>query len=325
MAETFCASGCEVDIVDRNDLRVFPKKTYDFAIDIHQNFSRWADILPFHCQKILHATGAHWMTQNLAEMNRLIALRDRREISLTPRRQSAPNQGIEIADCVTVLGNVFTVDSFAFSKKPIHRIPISSAYQFDWPDNKNWDQARKKFLWLGSFGMVHKGLDLVLETFSERTDLELTVCGRPEKEDDFFSLYKKELTKLSNIHLAGWVDPASDTFEQIRQEHGFILYPSCSEGGGGAVIHTQHAGLLPVVTPSASVDIENFGVLIRDGSLAAVREAVDKVANFSASDLKARSRASWEHVRQVHTLEAFKNNYQVFVNTLLNNSSNNKA
>ena len=93
-------------------------------------------------------------------------------------------------------------------------------------------------------------------------DLELTVCGRPEKEEDFFEAYRKELTQLPNIRLLGWIKLQSSAFAEIAATHAAVVYPSSSEGGGGSVIHCMHAGLLPVCTPDASVDLEHFGVAI---------------------------------------------------------------
>lgn len=317
MAEIFVAEGCRVDVVERNDPRVVPQLAYDVVVDIHRNLERWSPHLSASCLKVLHVTGAHWLTQNVAEMERLLALRERRGLSLQPRRQAPPVAAIEAADCATVLGNAFTLESFAFARKPLHRIPISSAYEFDWVNEKNWGAARKKFLWLGSFGMVHKGLDLVLEAFAGMPDLELTVCGRPEKEADFFGLYERELTGFANIHHAGWVDPDSEIFTHIRETHGAVVYPSCSEGGGGAVIHCLHAGMLPVVTRAASVDIGSFGVDIGAGTVEAVRNAVRLVSELAPHELEARSRAAWEHAREHHTRHHFRENYRAFVRDLL--------
>ena len=52
----------------------------------------------------------------------------------------------------------------------------------------------KKFVFFGSLGAVHKGLDLLLEVFSRMTtDCKLYVCSGYEKEEDFCKLYHKEL------------------------------------------------------------------------------------------------------------------------------------
>jgi len=96
--------------------------------------------------------------------------------------------------------------------------------------------------------MVHKGLDLALDAFARMPEFQLTVCGRPEKEHDFFDAYRKELTGTDNIHLAGWTDLAAEGFDRIRRTHAGMIYPSSSEGCAGSIVHCTHAGLVPIVT-----------------------------------------------------------------------------
>ena len=312
MAEAWRDLGFRVEICDYDDSSYTPPADCAVAIDLHSNLERWEDKLPAGCVKILHATGCHWRIHNKAELDRLAALRERRGVMLQPRRQVDPCRAAEIADEITVLGNEHTIGTYEFSGKPITRIPISSAYEFEWPDGKNFDEAKRRFLWLGSHGMVHKGLDLVLEAFAGMPDLRLTVCGRPEKEPDFFRAYTRELTRLPNIELRGWMDLSSPEFAQVVTTHGTVIYPSSCEGGGGAVIHCMHAGLLPACTVGASVDLDDFGVAIPELGIAPVAAAARRIAALHGSELEARARAAYEHAHKHHTRQTFSEAYQAF-------------
>lgn len=315
MAEAWKELGFRVEITSYDDSRYQPPSDCRIAIDIHRNLERWTNLS--NCRKILHATGPHWMQWNASEYRRLESVRERCGIALAPRRQVSFSRGCEIADEICLLGNEYTINSFRFANKPITRIPLSSAYEFDWPVDRDFEKARKKFLWVASYGMVHKGLDLVLDAFAGMPDLELTVCGRPEKEEDFFRLYQKELTQTSNIHFHGWLDMGSPDFLEMARTHATIIYPSCAEGGAGAVIHCMHAGMLPACTWEASVDLGDFGLLIREGSVEAVREAAQAIAAMPANEVEDRARRAWEHVRRVHTREAFRRNYADFAQTVV--------
>ena len=317
IADAWRERGFRVEVVDRKDRRYTPPTTADAVVDLGVNLERWAGGLAGGCRKILHATGAHWLTQNAAELVRLENLKKRRGVGLFPRRQNIPNRGIESADVACVLGNDFTIGSFLFAGRPVHRIPISSAYEFAWKAERDREACRRRFLWIGSLGMVHKGLDLVLEAFAARPHLHLTVCGRPEKEPDFWDAYRHELKELPNIHFEGWMDMGSPRFEEIRRTHGAVVYPSCSEGGGGAVIHCMHGGLVPLVTCAASVDTGNFGLAIAEGTVEEVGTALDSCAAWTPAELEARSRATWEHARGNHSLAAFRGNYTRFLDQLL--------
>lgn len=310
MAEIFRELGFRVEVCDWSDKTYTPPKDAKVVIDIHSNLGRWS--LPDQCVKVLHATGAHYSFQNMAELTRLEAVKKRRGVGLLPRRTASPARGAEAADHIVVLGNKFTEETFRFSGKPITRIPISSAYKFPFPETRDYEKARKKFLWVGSYGMVHKGLDLVLEAFTGMPELELTVCGRPEKEEDFFRLYEKELRHTPNIHFKGWVDMASNEFAKIALSHASVVYPSCSEGGGGSVIHCMHAGMVPICTREASVDLNDFGILLERGDVMAVKDAVRNVSTMSVSELDNRSRMAWKYARETHTMHRFVDNYRKF-------------
>jgi len=316
MAEVYQQLGYTVDVIEYHNRTYIPPSDTRLVIDISGQFERWDAYLPKICKRITHATGAHWLLANQAEQMRLAAIRDRKGVILASRRHTYPSDNGREHEIV-VLGNDYTMNSFAFAKKPITRIPISSAYEFAWPEERDVAKAKKKFLWVASYGMVHKGLDLVLEAFAQMPELSLTVCGRPEKEPDFFRLYEKELLHMPNIHSRGWVDMASPEFMEIARTHASTIYPSCSEGGGGSVIHCMHAGMVPLCTYEASVDLNDFGMLIKNGTVEAVMETARAFAALSDQEVEQRAKASYEHVRKFHTRDQFQKNYREFAARLL--------
>jgi glycosyltransferase involved in cell wall biosynthesis len=313
MAKAWQQQGFRVEVCDHTDREYRPPPDCRVAIDIHGNLERWQAGLPRDCLKILHATGCHWRFQNLAEAARLDGVSRRRGVALKPRRQVPPSRAADCAERIVVLGNAFTAGTFSHAKKPVSRIPISSAYEFVWPDARDFERAKQRFLWIGSYGMVHKGLDLVLEAFADLPAARLTICGRPDKEEDFYRLYRKQLEGATNIDFLGWTDLFSPVFAEIAHTHGAVIYPSCAEGGGGAVIHCMHAGMIPICTEEASVDLEDFGLRIAEGSVAAVTEAVEKFASLQSGEVESRARSSYEHVRNHHRRHLFAAAYREFV------------
>ena len=317
MAQAFLDLGFRVEVCDYDDESYRPPEDCKVAVDLHGNLERWE--LPQDCKKILHATGAHWLFMNHAELSRLISLRQRHGVALNPQRHVKPSRGVEVADQVVVLGNEFTRGTFLFGGKPVTRIPISSAYEFAWPEGRDFEKAKKKFLWVGSYGMVHKGLDLALDAFAGMPELELTVCGRPEKEADFYRLYEKHLKRTPNIKLHGWLDMGSADFLEIARTHAAVIYPSSAEGGAGSVIHCMHAGLLPVCTTEASIDLGDFGVHVESATVESVQKACRAVASMSTGEVENRAWSAYEHVRREHTRDKFQDNYRKFAAKITNN------
>jgi hypothetical protein len=69
-----------------------------------------------------------------------------------------------------------------------------------------------------------------------------------------------------------------------------MSFPSCSEAGAAAVVETMAAGVIPVVTYEASIDVENFGFLLEDASIETIMRQVREIAAMSADDLRRRAK-----------------------------------
>jgi glycosyltransferase involved in cell wall biosynthesis len=313
MAKSFVAAGFNVDVVDFADDRFIPQKSYDVLVSARTNLERLAKHVPDHCVKIAHLDTAHFLTNNANALDRLRRVRDQHKVSLRSTRMVENNWAIEAADMGCVLGNAFTEHSYRFAEKPIHRIPLSSVRQYDWLADKDFNACRNTFLWFGSGGFAHKGLDLVIDAFAELPDHRLLICGPLDLEPRFIKAFERPMYHSDNIETIGWIDVTSPEFTAIRQRTVATVYPSCSEGGGGSVITCMHAGLIPVVTPEASVDVGDFGTVLQEASVQAVRDAVIGLSQLPVADLEQRARSAWEYARANHTRGKFADAYDQFV------------
>ncbi len=318
MAKTFLDMGYCVDVI-RFDNDVFiPQKKYDFFIETRWNLQRSAPYLDRNCIKILHADAAHLIFHNAAEANRLLQLQQRRGLTLTPRRFEMPNKAIEHADCAIVLGNEFTISTYKYANKPIYRVPISTPVLYPWFEDKDFSTCRRRFLWFGSGGLVHKGLDLLLDVFAQMPDYHLTICGPINKEKDFEAAFEKELYQTPNIDTIGWVDISSKEFLKILNSCVAVIYPSCSEGGGGCVITCMHGGLIPIVSYESSVDVnEDCGIVLPNCSLEEIKNAIRTLADFPTQKLEVMARNSREFVREHHTQENFARVYSQTIEQII--------
>jgi glycosyltransferase involved in cell wall biosynthesis len=323
IATTFLELGYCVDVVRYSNQQFTPTKDYGVVIDARTNLERLAPLLPKDCVKIMHLDTAHWLFHNAAQHRRLLDLQQRRGVALQPCKTVTPNRGIEHADCGTILGNEFTASTYGYADKPIYRLHISTPVLFPWPEEKDFDACRRQFLWFGSAGLVHKGLDLVLEAFAEMPQYRLTVCGPITGEKAFEHAYHKELYGTANIETIGWVDIGSPRFREIANRCLGIVYPSCSEGGGGGVITCMHAALIPIVSREASVDIQNdYGVLLRDCSIKEIQHSVRRLSSMPVDQLRNMSRHAWEYVRAKHTQQHFAQEYHDIVRSIISRFAN---
>jgi glycosyltransferase involved in cell wall biosynthesis len=320
MAETFVDLGYSVDVISAADASGFlPQKKYAFFIGHRHNFERIAQRLDQDCVKVLHCEVAHWLFHNSANSSRLLALQRRKGITLPQPRLLEPNLAIERADCATILGNEFTISTYRYANKPIYRVPISAPMLYPWPEKKDFEACRRHFLWFGSNGFVHKGLDLALDAFAAMPEYHLTVCGpiKDEMERYFEKTFYKELYQTPNIRTVGWIDDASPEFLRIANSCIGVINPSCSEGGGGSVITCMHAGLIPIVSYESSVDIGTFGFLLPDCSIESIQNFIRMVGSLPSQQLAERARQAWEFARAHHTREKFAEEYRKVVGTIM--------
>lgn len=321
MAHTFVDLGFTVDAVSWTNRTFEPEEDYDVVVDVRQNLERLAPLLP-RALKVAHLDTAHFGFHNAAQEERLTRLRarlrGRRDCRLGAPRTMPPNRLIETAGCATILGNAFTRETYAFAGKPLFRIPISTPALFPDPRDRDFGTARNAFVWLGSGGLVHKGLDLVLEAFAGLPDHRLVVCGPVRREPDFERCYFRELYRTPNIETLGWVDVAGPRFRELAHRSLGVVYPSCSEGGGGSVVTCMHAGLVPVVTREASVDVDDaYGTLLPEATVPAIREAVRELSSRPPSELRRMAGAAWRFARERHTRETFAAAYRDFAEGLV--------
>jgi glycosyltransferase involved in cell wall biosynthesis len=317
IANTFLDFGYHVDVIQWDNYTFVPVKDYTFFIDARMNLKRVGRLLKENCVKIMHIDTAHWLFHMTAQHRRLLALQQRKGITLSLHKTVDPNEGIEQADCATILGNEFTISTYRYANKPIYRVPISTTILYDWPEAKDFEACRKRFLWFGSGGLVHKGLDLVIEAFVEMPEYHLTICGPVHRERDFEKAFHRELYQTPNIHTIGWVDISKPDFLEITNGCVGLIYPSCSEGQSGAVVTCLHAGLIPIVSYESGVDIDDFGFLLKDCSIETIKESIRMVANLSAQELRERARQAWEFARANHTREKFAEEYRKIVTDII--------
>ena len=317
IAQTLLDNGYDVDVIESSNQYFEPKKDYAAFIEHRSVLSRVAPLLNKDCIKINHIDCSHPIYNNYAEACRLLALQGRRLVTFPPRRFLSSFRAYENADCATLLGNEFTMSTFPAIGKPIIRTPISVPFLYSWPQAKDIEACRDRFLWFGSGGLIHKGLDLVLEAFAQMPEMELFVCGPIDAEPEFAREYHRELRESPNIKTIGWVDIAGPEFLAIANQCIGIVSVSCSEGGCGAVITGMHTGLVPIVNRETSVDVGDFGIMLPSSSVMDIVAGVRAFSGLPTNELLDRSRAAWEYVRAHHTREHFAECYRDAIDRLL--------
>ncbi|MDA7757755.1 hypothetical protein N8920_07630 [Opitutales bacterium] len=174
-----------------------------------------------NCRSICYSTGVFSYTQKLNTYNSLkrFANTSNKYAYSSIRDVDVNLDYLYFTDCIVILGNSYTADTYVINsnidRKKIYEL---NAFYFDIVKPSfcmsKINRSRNNFIWFGSSGFVHKGLDILIEFFRQNPSLQLYICGANPREKEFFSYYKKELSnKIDNIHNCGFVDLKGEIFK----------------------------------------------------------------------------------------------------------------
>jgi glycosyltransferase involved in cell wall biosynthesis len=257
---------------------------------------------------IYYGTGMHLHTQNINTLHRVKEVFDKKGIWLPGSGRIVDKSWsiqTTLVDAMILLGNDEVTKTYTpYFKGSIYNIPASYYNVVNFDEiilNKDFNKAKKHFLWFGSSGMIHKGLDLLIELFSKREDIHLHICGPLKGEPEFEHTYSDELLK-TNIHYHGFVSLVSKQFKELLQECAFIIFPSCSEGGGASVLNVcGNGGLIPLLSKEASIDIDDFGFIFDKINIDSIQATIGKALLMSENELRDMSRKCYDVISKRHS------------------------
>ena len=307
ITKIFNELGYNVDVADYTIKRLRYKKKYDVVFDIQvKDINIYDSLLNRNASIIEYITGSNPVFSNKAEKKRIWELQQRKGVLLQPRRQTAPFPP-RISDCDSVIfignqRNFKTYDNRNFKRVFFVR---NTGYDFV----KHIDYTKKRtncFMFFGSTGSVHKGLDLLLDVFSEDGfPCKLYICGNYRGEKDFCRLYREELTNNNNIKSLGFVDIHSELFFKVCNRCSFMLLPSCSEGMAGAVTTCMSAGVVPIVSKMCGFDREDDVILLKDCRVDTIRKMVLDCSRMQPVEIKEKSETCLRHIREKFSMDCF--------------------
>ncbi len=312
IAKVFNELGYNVDIVDYDFEGSLDYNKYSIIFGFGEPLEKSFYNRNYKTLTVFYGTGMHVIYQNPATLKRIEEVYKKKGKWLLKSGrivEKAWSVQTSLVDNIITLGNDEVVNTYQkyFSRK-IYNIPISYYKIFEYEEilrNKSFEDAKNHFLWFGSSGLIHKGLDLLLEVFKELPNLNLHICGPVDSEPKFKKIYYEELYNTKNIHTYGYSEIGSETFKDIIKQCAFIIFPSCSEGEPSSVINVMVYGLIPIVTNTAGIRIKDFGIEIKELTHKSIKESVIKAANLTEGEIKQRSIKCANDTINNHSIKKF--------------------
>jgi hypothetical protein len=309
--------GYSVDIVNFNNQQFTPQKNYDLFIGHGGiNFESIEKRLDPRCVKIYFSTGVYWEEWNRVEGERRIALQTRKGVLLPSDRSIVRDEEYANmhADGIICLGN-------DHAKQTYHKFPrVININNAVYPDgyslsSKDFEKGRNHFLFFNGPGNIHKGLDLLLDAF---TQIPQHLYVRQTIEPAFFKLYKKEVTEYPNFHLVPFLKKPSREFFSLMNTSNFVISPTCAEGQPGSIIECMAHGLMPILSKEANIDTKDFGILLQENSIDEILRVVREVSQKSPEWYQAHAALTMKEVQNFYSPEYFLESMKNAVRTIVN-------
>lgn len=306
--------GYTIDVVHCLDEKHNPeigKKNYDIIFGFGSPFY-FAALQNPDAIKIIYLTEMHpdISFKNETERIEYFYQRHYKKVQLKRSGKHFKVRDIDIADFGIFIGNEFTTRYFSFPQGTLYALEPTGLINEDYIFKKrDFLESRKNFIWFGSFGAIHKGLDILIDAFSELPEYNLYICGLSPRERRLFNINKK------NIHDLGFVDVNTPSFIQLVDSCSYVILPSCAEGMSTSVLTCMNHGLIPVVTQECGIDLHEWGIYILDYRVEAIKELIKVCASSDPRVLEISHKQVYDYSIKKFNINRYS---QDFRNILMN-------
>jgi|694.fasta_scaffold05054_17 hypothetical protein len=306
LLQVFIARNFAVDICHCLEEVALPEiiqKKYDVVFGFGKAFAAACKANP-KAIKIMYCTEAYPDFVKKQEQERLAYYHQRygKEIQVSRHGKFYLPEHFLEADYLLYKGNHVTGQTFATLKHIKAFFPIAPApfvnhnYQ---ATERNIESTKKNFVWFGSYGAVHKGLDILVDIFNEHPEWQLSVCG----------LWKEEIPLLpemkNNIKVYGFMDTSSEEFIDLVNSHSFVVLSTCSEGMSSGVLTCMVHGLIPLVSHESGIDLNNKEQYFEDFHLKHIEKKLLEWTEKPDKELLQLHHETFEQSRRNYNLEVF--------------------
>lgn len=319
--------GYQVDIINYNN---YNKSTnlsqYDLICGFGDVFQNYFERIEGQAKTIYYGAGMHVCYQNNNSLNRVKDVYKKKSVWLGKSARFVEKTWTHqtvLVDGIIALGNEVCANSYRkYYEDNVLSIlaPFYNTQDANEIMNNRTPNANKNFLWFGSTGLIHKGLDLLLDYFSRNSDLSLHVCGPIQNEPDFVRVYKKELYETPNIITYGFIDIKSRIFTDILKNCSFIIFPSCSEGGSPSVVTAiGNGGLIPIITKETTIST-GYEIWIDSFDYNAIEKAVRSAMEFTDSEILELQKKNYEYIQLNHSQKNYYDQLKLSISNILENN-----
>lgn len=279
---------------------VLEKRDYDYILGFGTVFRKAASMHP-DAKKILYVTENPYHVSRQAELERIEYFKERtgRQTEFLRTGRSYLDGDLKLADAIICLGEKRHMEHLGV---PVFHVTPTGLHNdrfiFRWEKKK-----KNRFLVFGSNGIIHKGIDLLIEVFKDHPEWELYVCGAEAAKD----LKQKRISNVTaNIHLCGYVSTQSEAFTELIDACTFVLLPSCSEACATSLLTCMRHGMIPVTTKNNGMEqYEEYCDFFDGYRLEEIESKLIQMVSYDMEELEKKAYEIWKFSNEEFTLKRF--------------------
>lgn len=318
IVRNFIQAGYAIDIADCQSKFMLPllqNKRYDVIFGFGIPFMQACKLNP-QARKVIYLTECAPDFSLSQESNRLKYYAERHGVRFPLERSGKyyQNEQIDIASESLFMGNDYTSRAYheRFPHLKILLCPPTGMYNENFTLEHRTEEPKCGFLWFGSNGAIHKGLDILLDVFKDIPQADLYICGLSENDAVVLKAYQR----YTNIHNCHFVQVDSDDYLALIDKVSYCVLPSASEGMSTSVLTCMRHGILPVVTRSTGIDVYDFGWYIEDYHVEQVEKLIRSLMHISDAELDRRRFAVYQYANQEFSLDAYNMRIKKWIESL---------
>lgn len=241
------------------------------------------------------------------------------DISCSPARRGYFDVEIfTISDCAVIMNSLYNIEPMKAYICKTYQINSNIIFnqQFTFDKNPRLEaikKSKKNFLWFGSLGLVHKGVDILLDTFHDMPDLSIDFYGLASNEISIFNKLKSSNTKdCGRINVQ-----TQDFIDNVVYKHCFMIMPSCSEGMNTSVATCMAHGIIPIVTKETGFEHCEYIIELKDYKIETLKECINNLLAKSDEEILRMSEGAYNYAQENFCLENFDKSFRKIMNEIV--------
>ncbi len=289
------------------------KDHYDYIIGSGEEYLQLCQLNP-KAQKILYITeNAPWVVKKNYE-ERVVYYKQRHGKIIKNYRRDGfyTDEMYTVSDVGIAMSGSYNVQCMRELLPNINRVNVNAlpapSYQIG---TKDFSYCRNRFVWFGSIGLIHKGLDILIDAFRELPDCHLDIYGAKPVEIDQIKLPE-------NVENHGFMTVNSEDFiRKVVRNNAFVISLSCSEGMMSGVATCMMYGLIPVATIETGYDDCPQTITIKDWHVEAVKDEIRKIISVDEEVLQSLEAETYKYARSHYPNEYFGESIRGILNNII--------